>query len=159
MHRTGGQRVQWPAQGNAIRPTVFAHGFRMASKASSLVEAGLTGADLTGCRIYGVSAQCLKLEGAKQQYLVVTSYGEPEITVDNIEGRAVRLSPAAQREDSRRHRYHQKERRAPVGPSMSPGRAHPAPRSAPPCPGGERSVGLLSGFEESAKGFEFGDAS
>ena len=26
----------------------------MASKASSLVEAGLTGADLTGCRIYGV---------------------------------------------------------------------------------------------------------
>ena len=57
----------------------------MASKASSLVEAGLTGADLTGCRMYGVSAQCLKLEGAKQQYLVVTSYGEPEITVDNIE--------------------------------------------------------------------------
>ena len=57
----------------------------MASKTSSLVEAGLTGADLTGCRIYGVSAQCLKLEGAKQQYLVVTSYGEPEITVDNIE--------------------------------------------------------------------------
>ena len=32
-----------------------------------------------------MSAQCLKLEGAKQQYLVVTSYGEPEITVDNIE--------------------------------------------------------------------------
>ena len=43
----------------------------MASRASSLVEAGLTGADLTGCRIYGVSAQSLKLEGATQQYLVV----------------------------------------------------------------------------------------
>ena len=45
-----------PPRATPHGPTVFAHGFRMASKASSLVEAGLTGADLTGCRIYGVSA-------------------------------------------------------------------------------------------------------
>jgi hypothetical protein len=44
----------------------------------------LTGADLTGCRIYGVSAWNLKLEGAKQQNLVITQ-DEPKITVDNIE--------------------------------------------------------------------------
>jgi uncharacterized protein YjbI with pentapeptide repeats len=53
--------------------------------AATLVAVDLTGADLTGCRIYGVSAWDLKLERTKQQNLVVTSYGEPEITVDNIE--------------------------------------------------------------------------
>jgi len=53
--------------------------------AATLVETDLTGADLTGCRIYGVSAWGLKLERTKQQNLVVTSHGEPEITVDNIE--------------------------------------------------------------------------
>src|SRR5215831_2726658 len=50
-----------------------------------LVETDLTGADLTGCRIYGISAWGLKLERAKQQNLVITPDGEPEITVDNIE--------------------------------------------------------------------------
>jgi len=50
-----------------------------------LVSADLTGADLTACRIYGVSAWDLKLTGAKQQNLVLTRYGDPEITVDNIE--------------------------------------------------------------------------
>jgi uncharacterized protein YjbI with pentapeptide repeats len=50
-----------------------------------MVNTDLTGADLTGCRIYGVSAWNLKLEGAKQQSLVITDAGEPEITVDNIE--------------------------------------------------------------------------
>jgi hypothetical protein len=50
-----------------------------------LVETDLRGADLTGCRIYGVSAWGLKLRGAKQQNLVITSKNEPEITVDNIE--------------------------------------------------------------------------
>jgi hypothetical protein len=42
-------------------------------------------ADLTGCRIYGVSAWGLKLERTKQQNLVITRRDEPEITVDNIE--------------------------------------------------------------------------
>jgi Pentapeptide repeats (8 copies) len=52
---------------------------------STLVKTDLTGADLTGCHIYGISAWDLKLEGTKQQNLVITREGEPEITVDNIE--------------------------------------------------------------------------
>jgi hypothetical protein len=52
---------------------------------SSLLHTDLTEADLTGCRIYGVSAWNLKLERTKQQNLVITPQHEPEITVDNIE--------------------------------------------------------------------------
>jgi uncharacterized protein YjbI with pentapeptide repeats len=52
---------------------------------AALVDADLTNADLTGCWIYGISAWGLKLEGAKQQNLIITSYGEPKITADNIE--------------------------------------------------------------------------
>jgi uncharacterized protein YjbI with pentapeptide repeats len=51
-----------------------------------LVDTDLRGADLSGCRIYGVSAWGLKLDGeTKQQNLLITPKGEPEITVDNIE--------------------------------------------------------------------------
>jgi hypothetical protein len=49
------------------------------------VNTDLTGADLTGCRIFGVSAWGLKLERAKQQNLVITDRHEREITVDDIE--------------------------------------------------------------------------
>ena len=42
-------------------------------------------ADLTGCRVYGVSAWGVHLEGAKQTNLVITPAGEPAITVDNLE--------------------------------------------------------------------------
>jgi hypothetical protein len=52
---------------------------------TNLLNANFTNADLSGCRIYGVSAWGLKLEGAKQQNLIVTQEDEPEITVDNIE--------------------------------------------------------------------------
>jgi Pentapeptide repeats (8 copies) len=52
---------------------------------ATLVNTNLTGADLTGCRIYGASAWGLKLERAKRQSLVITRAGEPEIAVDNIE--------------------------------------------------------------------------
>ena len=53
---------------------------------ANVVDADLTDADLTGCRIYGVSAWGLKLnEETKQQNLIITRKGEPEITVDNIE--------------------------------------------------------------------------
>jgi hypothetical protein len=52
---------------------------------AQLVYTDLTDADLTGCRIFGVSAWGLKLEGTKQQNLVITEFGDPEITVDNIE--------------------------------------------------------------------------
>jgi len=51
-----------------------------------LVEADIRNADLTGCRIYGVSAWGLKLsDGTKQRNLIITREDEPEITVDNIE--------------------------------------------------------------------------
>jgi len=50
------------------------------------VNTDFRGADITGCRIYGVSAWNLGLDSrTKQQNLVITPYDEPEITVDNIE--------------------------------------------------------------------------
>ena len=52
---------------------------------ATLVETNLTGAVLTGCHIYGVSAWDMKLEGTKQNDLVITRLGEPAVTVDNIE--------------------------------------------------------------------------
>jgi uncharacterized protein YjbI with pentapeptide repeats len=54
-------------------------------KRAKLVSTDLTGADLTGCHIYGISAWGLKLERTKQQNLVITHLGEPDITVDNVE--------------------------------------------------------------------------
>jgi uncharacterized protein YjbI with pentapeptide repeats len=54
-------------------------------RSAVLVNADLTDADLTGCHIHGVSAWGLKLEGVKQQNLVITSDNEPAITVDKIE--------------------------------------------------------------------------
>jgi Pentapeptide repeats (8 copies) len=58
---------------------------RASLQSSVLVNANFTDADLTSCRIYGVSAWGVKLDRAKQQNLVVTPGNEPEITVDNIE--------------------------------------------------------------------------
>ena len=54
-------------------------------EAATLVEVDLTDADLTGCRIYGASAWRVRLDGAKQQNLIITPANEPQITVDNIE--------------------------------------------------------------------------
>jgi Pentapeptide repeats (8 copies) len=51
----------------------------------SLVETKLKNAILTDCRIYGVSAWDVELEGVKQSNLVITPEGQPKITVDNIE--------------------------------------------------------------------------
>src|SRR5262249_27765263 len=52
---------------------------------ATLVNTDLTGADLTGCRVYGISAWDLKLEGAKQENLIFTPLGEPEAMVDDLE--------------------------------------------------------------------------
>ena len=57
------------------------------------MRADLTDADLTGCRVYGISAWDLKLDRAKQQNLIITQPSDPEntqpsdpeIAVDNIE--------------------------------------------------------------------------
>jgi hypothetical protein len=54
-------------------------------QAAILVRTDFSDANLTGCHIYGVSAWGLKLEGAKQQNLVITRRDKPPITVDNIE--------------------------------------------------------------------------
>jgi hypothetical protein len=54
-------------------------------RSATLVDTDLTDADLTGCHIYGVSAWGLKLNGAKQQNLVITHDNEPTVTVDSIE--------------------------------------------------------------------------
>ena len=49
------------------------------------MDTNLTGADLIGSCVYGVSAWRLELEGTKQENLVITRDDEPPITVDNIE--------------------------------------------------------------------------
>jgi hypothetical protein len=54
-------------------------------RVTQLVCTDLRDADVTGCRIYGISAWDVKLERAKQQSLVISFGDEPEITVDNIE--------------------------------------------------------------------------
>jgi Pentapeptide repeats (8 copies) len=50
-----------------------------------LVETNFKNANLTGCRVYGVSTWNVNLEGAQQSDLVITPYHEPRITVDNLE--------------------------------------------------------------------------
>jgi len=54
-------------------------------KLSRLVESDLTNADISHSTVYGISTWNLNLAGAKQDNLVITTEGEPEITVDNIE--------------------------------------------------------------------------
>jgi uncharacterized protein YjbI with pentapeptide repeats len=51
-----------------------------------LVATNLADADLTGCTVYGASAWRVKLsEGTKQEDLVITTTGEPEVTTDDLE--------------------------------------------------------------------------
>jgi uncharacterized protein YjbI with pentapeptide repeats len=52
---------------------------------ATLVETNFAKATLTNCKIYGISAWNVKLEGAIQNNLVITSQEEPTITVDNLE--------------------------------------------------------------------------
>jgi uncharacterized protein YjbI with pentapeptide repeats len=53
---------------------------------ATLVDTNLTDSVLSGCSIYGIAAWNLTLsEGTKQQDLLITSRGEPAVTVDNIE--------------------------------------------------------------------------
>jgi Pentapeptide repeats (8 copies) len=52
---------------------------------ATLVETDLTRANLTHCFIYGISVWNVKLEGARQDSLIITPKGEPTITVDDLE--------------------------------------------------------------------------
>jgi hypothetical protein len=49
------------------------------------MDTHLRNANLTGCRIYGVSAWGLTLDNVRQENLIITPANDPEITVDNIE--------------------------------------------------------------------------
>ena len=51
-----------------------------------LVRTNLANAVLTGCRVYGISAWDVKVsKETKQQDLVVTPLGQPEVTADDLE--------------------------------------------------------------------------
>ena len=51
-----------------------------------LVDANLEYANLTGCRVYGISAWNLKVnQNTKQSGLIITDSGEAEVTVDDLE--------------------------------------------------------------------------
>jgi uncharacterized protein YjbI with pentapeptide repeats len=53
---------------------------------ASLISSNLQGANLTGSRIYGISVWNVTVgEGTKQQNLIITAEGEPEVTLDNIQ--------------------------------------------------------------------------
>lgn len=52
---------------------------------TNLLDADLSDADLTGSLVFGTSAWKLKLDRTKQRDLVITEFGESEVTVDNIE--------------------------------------------------------------------------
>jgi uncharacterized protein YjbI with pentapeptide repeats len=52
---------------------------------ATLVRTNLTKANLTGCWVYGLAAWDVQLEGATQKDLVITTQGEPLVTVDNLE--------------------------------------------------------------------------
>ena len=52
---------------------------------STLVKTDLEEATLTGCKIYGISAWRLKLDGAKQHSLNISDLREPAIMVNNLE--------------------------------------------------------------------------
>ncbi len=49
------------------------------------VATDFTGATLSGCRIYGISCWDVHLDNTIQQNLCITPYGQPEITVDNLD--------------------------------------------------------------------------
>jgi len=51
----------------------------------TLVNTNLRKANISDCRVYGISAWEVQLQGAIQQNLVITNYNDPTITVDNLE--------------------------------------------------------------------------
>jgi uncharacterized protein YjbI with pentapeptide repeats len=52
---------------------------------ADLVETDFTNAIITGCRTYGASAWNVTLVGTVQHNLVITKWGEPVVTVDDLE--------------------------------------------------------------------------
>ena len=54
-------------------------------KQATLVETNLAYSILIGCEVYGISVWNVKLDGAKQNSLVITPHDEATITVDDLE--------------------------------------------------------------------------
>jgi hypothetical protein len=52
---------------------------------ATLIRTNLSRATLVDCSIYGISAWGIQLDGTRQENLLITDYGEPAITVDNLE--------------------------------------------------------------------------
>src|SRR5258707_12570489 len=52
---------------------------------ASLVNIDLRKANVSDCRVYGISVWEVQLQGAIQHNLVITNYNDPTITVDNLE--------------------------------------------------------------------------
>ena len=52
---------------------------------ANLLDVNLKDADLTGAFVYGASVWKLTLDNTTQRNLVITEFGEPEVTVDDIE--------------------------------------------------------------------------
>jgi uncharacterized protein YjbI with pentapeptide repeats len=48
------------------------------------VDTKLGGANVEGCRVYGISAWNVELEAVNQSNLIITDYEEPIVTVDNL---------------------------------------------------------------------------
>ncbi len=51
---------------------------------ASLVNTDLRKANVSDCRVYGISVWEVQLQGAIQHNLVITNYNDPTITVDNL---------------------------------------------------------------------------
>lgn len=52
---------------------------------TQLARANFEGARLVGCKVYGISAWELRLEGAEQSNLIITPSDQAVVTVDNLE--------------------------------------------------------------------------
>jgi uncharacterized protein YjbI with pentapeptide repeats len=54
-------------------------------RGATLVDVDLSSSDISGSKVYGVSVWNANLEGAIQKDIIITTDGEPTITVDNLE--------------------------------------------------------------------------
>jgi uncharacterized protein YjbI with pentapeptide repeats len=52
---------------------------------ATAVDANFTGANLSGCQVYGVSAWNVTLEGAHQRDLIITPPQENAVTTDSLQ--------------------------------------------------------------------------
>lgn len=80
--------LSWPDLSEADGPGVHLYQADLSGanlEGVLLLNSELNEADLTACRVYGVSAWAIHSEGAKQTNLIITPADEPAITVDNLE--------------------------------------------------------------------------